>query len=63
MCIWKSWERVKTGLANLKKCGALDRQASQWGNTRLGCWRVAKSPLLTSVMFNDKLRRPGYVYL
>lgn len=63
MCIWKSWKNVKTRVANLKKCGALDWQAYQWGNTRLGYWRVANSRLLTSAMSNDRLRRAGYVGL
>lgn len=63
MCIWKSWKNVKTRVANLKKCGALDWQAYQWGNTRLGHWRVANSRLLTSAMSNDRLRRAGYVGL
>lgn len=63
MCIWKSWKRVKTRVANLKKCGVSDWQANQWGNTRLGYWRVAKSPLLTSTISNEKLRKAGYVGL
>ena len=63
MCIWKSWKRVKTRVANLKKCGVADWQANQWGNTRLGYWRVAKSPLLTFTISNDKLRKAGYVGL
>lgn len=63
MCIWKSWKNVKTRVSNLKKCGALAWQAYQWGNTRLGYWRVANSRLVTSAMSNDKLRRAGYVGL
>ena len=63
MCIWKSWKKVKTRVSNLKKCDALDWQAYQWGNTRLGCWRVVNSRLLSSAMSNDKLRRAGYVGL
>lgn len=63
MCIWKSWKNVKTRVANLKRCGALDWQAYQWGNTRLGYWRVANSRLVTSAMSNDMLRKAGYVVL
>ena len=63
MCIWKSWKNPKTRVANLKKCGVLDWQAYQWGNTRLGYWRVALSRLLTFAMSNDKLRRAGYASL
>lgn len=63
MCIWKSWKNVKTRVANLKKCGVLDWQAYQWGNTRLGYWRVSNSRLVTSAMSNDMLRKAGYVVL
>ena len=36
MCIWKSWKRVKTRIANLIKCGIDKYQAYMWGNSRLG---------------------------
>lgn len=35
MCIWKSWKRVKTRVANLVKCGINKYQAYMWGNSRL----------------------------
>lgn len=41
----------------------LDWQAYQWGNTRLGYWRVSNSRLVTSAMSNDMLRKAGYVVL
>lgn len=63
MCIWKSWKKPQTRVANLKKCGVLDWQAYQWGNTRLGYWRIACSWILTSAMSNDQLRRAGYTNL
>lgn len=63
MCIWKSWKKPQTRVANLKRCGVLDWQAYQWGNTRLGYWRIACSWILTSAMSNDKLRRAGYTNL
>lgn len=63
MCIWKAWKKPRTRIANLRKCGALEWQAYQWGNTRLGYWRVSDSRLLSSAMSNDKLRRAGYTNL
>ncbi len=63
MCIWKAWKNVRTRIANLKKCGVLDWQAYEWGNTRLGYWRVSKSRLVSSAMSNAKLRMAGYVNL
>lgn len=56
----KPWKNPKTRIANLKRCGVLDWQAYQWGNTRLGYWRVADSRLMISAMSNDKLKRAGY---
>ena len=46
MCIWKSWKRVKTRIANLIKCGIDKYQAYMWGNSRLGYWRIAGSYIL-----------------
>ena len=46
MCIWKSWKRVKTRIANLIKCGIDKYQAYLWGNSRLGYWRIAGSYIL-----------------
>lgn len=63
MCIWKSWKKPQTRVANLKRCGVPDWQAYQWGNTRLGYWRIACSWILTSAMSNDQLRRAGYTNL
>ena len=63
MCIWKSWKRVKTRIANLVRCGIDKYQAYMWGDSRLGYWRVADSPILTRAISNDSLRKTGYVTL
>ena len=39
------------------------RQAYMWGNSRLGYWRVADSPILKMAISNDSLRTTGYVTL
>ena len=36
-------------------------QAYMWGNSRLGYWRVAYSPILKMAIINDSLRKTGYV--
>ena len=46
MCIWKSWKRVEDENCQLVKCGIDKYQAYMWGNSRLGYWRVADSPIL-----------------
>ena len=63
MCIWKSWKRVKTRIANLVRCGMDKYQAYMWGNSRLGYWRIANSPILAKAIDNDSLRKAGYVTL
>ena len=63
MCIWKSWKRVKTRVANLVKCGIDKYQAYLWGNSRLGYWRIAGSYILSRAITNEKLSMAGYATL
>lgn len=63
MCIWKSWKRVKTRVANLVKCGIDKYQAYMWGNSRLGYWRIAGSYILCRAITSEKLSMASYVTL
>jgi group II intron reverse transcriptase/maturase len=60
MYIWKQWKKPRTKVMNLKKLGISDDQAYQWGNTRLGYWRISASPVLTRSITNAKLAQAGY---
>ena len=60
MYIWKQWKKIKTKIQNLCKLGIALSQAVQWGNTRLGYWRIAGSHILTCSITNEKLVRAGY---
>ena len=60
MCIWKAWKKNKTRVTNLVKCGIEKLQAYMWGNTRLGYWRVAGSPILHCAITNANLKKAGY---
>lgn len=60
MYIWKQWKKPRTRVQNLKKLGIPAWQASQWGNTRLGYWRVAGSGILSRSITNEKLALAGY---
>lgn len=60
MCIWKTWKKVKTKVSNLIKCGVERLQAYMWGNTRLGYWRIAGSPILGVAITNASLKMKGY---
>ncbi|MNC03763.1 Group II intron-encoded protein LtrA [compost metagenome] len=60
MYIWKQWKEPKTKVQNLRKLGIPEWQAYQWGNSRLGYWRVAGSPVLSRSITNEKLAQAGY---
>ena len=60
MYIWKQWKRPRTKVQNLRKPGVPEWQAYQWGNTRLGYWRVAGSAILQRSVTNEKLAQAGY---
>lgn len=60
MYIWKQWKKPRTRVMNLRKLGVPEWQAYQWGNTRRGYWRIARSPVLSRSITNEKLARAGY---
>ena len=60
MYIWKQWKKARTRVKNLRKLGISKDQAYQWGNTRLGYWRIAGSPVLKCSITNEKLVHAGY---
>ena len=60
MYIWKQWKKPRTEIANLRKLGIPADKAYQWGNTRLGYWRIAGSPVLSCSITNERLAAAGY---
>lgn len=60
MYIWKQWKKPRTKVQNLRKLGIPEWQAYQWGNTRLGYWRIAGSAVLNRSVTNEKLAQAGY---
>lgn len=52
MIRWKEWKKVKTKHRNLTKLGIKPNKAWEWANTRLGYWRIAKSPILDRTLDN-----------
>lgn len=60
MYIWKQWKKPRTKVQNLRKLGIPEWQAYQWGNSRLGYWRIAGSPVLSCSITNEKLVQAGY---
>ncbi|AQT85589.1 Group II intron-encoded protein LtrA [Paenibacillus larvae subsp. larvae] len=60
MYIWKQWKKPRTKVQNLRKLGVPQWQAYQWGNTRLGYWRIAGSAVLNRSITNERLIQAGY---
>lgn len=58
MILWKEWKNPRTRVRNLKKLGAGDK-SFEWGNSRKGYWRVAKSPILHKTLGNGYWRNQG----
>ena len=61
--IWKQWKKPKTRVTNLEKLGIPEEYTYMCGNTRLGYWRVAGSPILSRAITNEKLVKAGYYVL
>lgn len=62
MVIWKRWKRIKTRLVNLVKLGIGKHKAREFANTRKGYWRIAVSPILSTSITIDRLKRAGYIF-
>ena len=58
--IWKQWKKPKTKITNLRKLGIPADKAYQRGNSRLGYWRIAGSPVLKCSITNERLAAAGY---
>lgn len=63
MCYWKRWKKIKTRYKNLVRLGANKQKAWEYSNTRKGCWRTAKSPILHTTITNSKLKKAGLISL
>ena len=57
---WKQWKKSKTKVGNLRQMGVLADRVYQWGNSRLGYWRIAGSPVLKGSITNARLAAAGY---
>ena len=60
MYIRKQWKKPQTKVTNLRKLGIPADKAYQWGNSRLGYWRIAGSPVLKCSITNERLAAAGY---
>lgn len=62
MYIWKRWKRVRTRYAMLKRLGLEHEKAFMFACTRKGYWRIAKSPILSLTVTDNRLRKSGYTF-
>ncbi|GHV49321.1 group II intron reverse transcriptase/maturase [Bacteroidia bacterium] len=62
MVIWKQWKRIKTKFSNLIKLGLKKAKAWEYANTRKGYWHTANSPILSTSISNERLKRAGYIF-
>ncbi|MEX2053380.1 MAG: group II intron reverse transcriptase/maturase, partial [Candidatus Paceibacterota bacterium] len=52
MCLWKQWKKPRTKIKRLISLGIPKDKAYEWGNTRKGYWRIARSPILQRTLDN-----------
>ena len=61
--LWKTWKRVRTRYAALRKLGCSHFRALQWANTRKSYWHIANSWILSTTLNNDFLKNHGWCWL
>jgi RNA-directed DNA polymerase len=59
MCLWKQWKNPKTKVKRLLSLGISKDKAFEWGNTRKGYWRIARSPILQRALDNHYWESSG----
>lgn len=57
---WKQWKRIWPKYKNLRQLGIHHRDAWRWANSRLGCWHIARTWILTTSLTNKYLASQGY---
>ena len=63
LCYWVQWKKVRTRTSQLEKLGVSHQRAYEWGNTRKGLWRTVHSPILTSTLSTEYLKKEGLLSL
>jgi RNA-directed DNA polymerase len=58
MILWKEWKNPRTRVRNLAKLGG-GHKSHEWGNSRKGYWRIAKSPILHKTLGSAYWRKQG----
>jgi RNA-directed DNA polymerase len=59
MCLWKNWKVPKAKIRNFIHLGIPKWRAYEWGNSRKGYWRIAKSLILDQAINNSYWSNQG----
>jgi len=59
-CIWTDWKKPERKRKNLMRLGVDKDHAYAWSRTRKGGWRIAQSPILTTTITLQRLKKKGY---
>ena len=59
-CIWKDWKKAERRRKNLIRLGVEQGKAYAYSRTRKGGWAVAQSPIMTTTVTLERLRKRGY---
>jgi len=59
MCFWKQWKKIKTKHDNLVRFGTDNSKAWEYANTRKSYWRTANSPILSTSLSIERLKKCG----
>jgi RNA-directed DNA polymerase len=59
-CIWHDWKKPERKRKNLIRLGVDKHHAYAFSRTRMGGWRVAQSPILTTTITLKRLEKKGY---
>ena len=59
-CIWKTWKRIRTRIRNLKRLGVPLPLAIKWGLNQKGGWHLVHTPILTTTLTVERLKRRGF---
>ena len=62
-CIWHDWKKPDRKMKNLIRLGVNPGIAYAWSRTRMGGWAVACSPILSTIITQNRLEKRGYISL
>ncbi len=60
-CIWKQWKKPDKRRRAFIQLGVSQEHAYQWSRSRHGGWRIAQSPIMTTTITLERLKKKGYL--